>query len=235
MINLSDRTVAEEARIKSAYAKRRSGFLYSWFHSGHLFLLQGLEQRVLALLHKQGWHSLADKKILEIGCGEGYWLRECIKWGAAPENITGVDLLPDRIAKAKKLCPQEVTIHCDNAENLAFDDGSFDLVFQFTVFTSIFDFRMKKLMAQEMLRVSREDGLIIWYDFYMNNPLNPDVRGIRKHEIAELFPHRRIELHRVTLAPPLARLLAPFSWLTCYVLERSRLFNTHYLGVIRKV
>ena len=57
-------------------------------------------------------------------------------------------------------------------------------------------------MAQEMLRVSREDGLIIWYDFYMNNPLTPDIRGIRKHEITELFPHRRIELHRVTLALP---------------------------------
>jgi len=68
-------------------------------------------------------------------------------------------------------------------------------------------------MAQEMLRVSREDSLIIWYDFYMNNPLTPDIRGIRKHEITELFPHRRIELHRVTLAPPLARFLAPFSWL----------------------
>lgn len=234
MVNLSDRTAAEEARIRSAYAKRCSGFHYSWFHPGHLFLLQGLERRVLALLHAQGWRSLTDKQILEIGCGEGYWLRECIKWGADPENITGIDLLPDRIAKAKKLCPQGVTIRCDNAAKLALDSASFDLVFQFTVFTSIFDFTMKKRIAQEMLRVSRKDGLIIWYDFYMNNPRNPDVRGIRKHEITQLFPNCRIELHRVTLAPPVTRFLAPFSWAACYALEGSRLFNTHYLGVIRR-
>ena len=234
MMNLSDRTVAEETRIKLAYAKRCSGFIYSWFHSGHLFLLQGLERHVLALLHAQGWRSLTDKKILEIGCGEGYWLRECIKWGADPENITGVDLLPDRIAKAKKLCPQGVTVHCDNAAKLAFESASFDLVFQFTVFTSIFDFNMKKLMAQEMLRVAADGGLIIWYDFYVNNPRNPDVRGIRKHEIAKLFPNCRIGLHKVTLAPPLARFLAPFSWAACYALEQSCIFNTHYLGVIRK-
>ena len=235
MINLSDPIApTEETRIKSAYAKRCSGFIYSWFHSGHLFLLQGLERRVLALLRAQGWCSLSDKKILEIGCGDGYWLRECIKWGADPENIAGIDLLPDRTARAKRLCPQGVEIHCANAATLAFGDNSFDLVFQFTVFTSIFDFNMKQLMAQEMLRVVKEGGLIIWYDFYINNPYNPDVRGIRKHQIMELFPDCRMELHRVTLAPPVARFLAPYSWMACYALEQSRLLNTHYLGVIRK-
>ena len=31
-------------------------------------------------------------------------------------------------------------------------------------------------------------------------------------EIRALFPGRRIELRRVTLAPPLARLVVPVSW-----------------------
>jgi hypothetical protein len=38
----------------------------------------------------------------------------------------------------------------------------------------------------------------------------------------------------VSLVPPLSRLLAPYSWLACYALERLRLFNTHYLGTIQK-
>ena len=76
--------------------------------------------------------------------------------------------------------------------------------------------------------------LILWYDFHVNNPSNPDVKGVRKREIAELFPNCRIELWRVSLAPPIVRILAPHSLLACYILERLKIFNTHYLGVIRK-
>jgi len=59
--------------------------------------------------------------------------------------------------------------------------------------------------------------------------------GVSKREIAKLFPECHIELQRVTLVPQLARLIAPWSWLTCYALERLQLLNTHYLGVIRKI
>jgi SAM-dependent methyltransferase len=236
MTELSDEAIAtEEARIRSAYAKRCSGFLYSWFNPGHLFFVQERERRVLAMLLAQGFHSLNEKKILEIGCGEGYWLREFIKWGACPENISGIDLLPDRVAKARRSCPQGVGIQCGNAGKLAFDDASFDLVLQSLVFTSVLDASLKRLMASEMVRVVKKDGLIVWYDYHLNNPLNPTVRGLTKREITELFPDCRIDLRRITLAPPLFRSLAPYSWLACYVLERLKVFNTHYLGVIRRL
>jgi ubiquinone/menaquinone biosynthesis C-methylase UbiE len=225
---------AEEDRIKSAYAKRCPTSLYSWFNSGQLFRIQQLERQILTTLRSRGICPFTDKTILEIGCGNGYWLREFVKWGATPNNITGVDLLHDRVARAKELCPQGVEIQCANATSLAIHDRSFDLVCQFTVFTSVLDWNTKKLMALEMLRVAKEAGTIIWYDYHTNNPRNRDVRGIRKREITELFPGCDIELQRVTLAPPLARFLAPYSWLTCYAIEHLKVFNTHYLGVIRK-
>jgi len=85
-----------------------------------------------------------------------------------------------------------------------------------------------------MLRVLKPDGLIVWYDFHVNNPKNRDVRGVKKQEIRELFPACQIELRRATLAPPIARTLASYSWLLCYLLERIPLLCTHYLGAIRK-
>ena len=226
--------IAEEARIRSSYAKRLSVSLYSWFNPGYLFYIQQLERRVLALLRAEGFSALNDKKILEIGCGQGNWLREFIKWGACPKNMTGIDLLPDRVTRARHLCPQGVEIQCGNATKLAFHNDSFDLVFQFTVFSSILDMNMKEVLAREMLRVLKDGGLILWYDMHINNPGNPDIRGIRKHEIAHLFPDCRINLHSASVAPPLSRLLAPYSWLGCYALERLRIFNTHYLGVIQR-
>ncbi len=227
----------EEIRIKSAYAKREHTVpvgRYSFFEIGNLFLVQQREQHILAVLRRQGVAPLDTKKILEVGCGTGYWLREFIKWGARPENITGIDLLSDRVAEAKRLCPETVKIHCGNAAKLDFPSAVFDLVIQSTVFTSILDPHMKRQVAAEMLRVVKGEGIILWYDYYINNPWNPDVRGVKKQEIRQLFPDCQIELSRLTLAPPLTRILAPYSWLACYLLSKIPWLCTHYFGVIRK-
>jgi len=93
---------------------------------------------------------------------------------------------------------------------------------------------MKQRIASEMLRVSRGGGLILWYDYHADNPWNPDVRGVKKPEIYCLFPGCRFDLQRITLAPPLSRSLAPYSWLLCCLLERIPWLCTHYLGVIQK-
>jgi hypothetical protein len=93
---------------------------------------------------------------------------------------------------------------------------------------------MKEEMAREMMRVLKRDGLIIWYDFHVDNPWNPNVRGVRKSEIRRLFPGCSIALDRISLALPVAKWIAPWSWLLCYFLERLRLLNTHYLGLIHK-
>jgi hypothetical protein len=84
-----------------------------------------------------------------------------------------------------------------------------------------------------MLRVLAAGGAILWYDFFVDNPANPNVRGVRRREVEALFPGCRAELRRATLAPPLARRVVPVSWTLGTVLESLRVFDTHYLGVIR--
>lgn len=76
-------------------------------------------------------------------------------------------------------------------------------------------------------------GIILWYDFIFNNPYNPNVKGIKAEEIHTLFPGCMIKLKRITLAPPLVRLLAPHSYLACYLLEHLLFLNTHYFGIIK--
>ena len=60
------------------------------------------------------------------------------------------------------------------------------------------------------------------------------VKGVGKQEIKKLFPNCKFEFHRITLAPPIARLLVPVSWILCELLEKLKIFNTHYLAVIKK-
>ena len=235
MVQSLDSVRAEEARIRTAYAKREEADArYSWFSAGYQFMVQQRERRLLALLRRYDCKNLAAKKILDVGCGTGQWLDDFIKWGAWPENITGIDLLPDRVTRARRLCSPAVRIQCASAAELPFSDARFDLVLQATVFTSILDPDLKRRVANEMMRVVKPEGLILWYDYHVNNPWNHDVRGVKRQEIAQLFPGCRIELERITLLPPLARVLARYSYLGCYLLEKLPPLCTHYLGVIRK-
>jgi len=172
--------------------------------------------------------------IYKSGCGTGYWLGEFIKWGARPENLTGIDLIPEKLVTARSVQASKVGLVQANAAYLPFPPGAFDLVLQSMLFTSILEPVMKQAVAGEMLRVLKPQGVILWYDYHVNNPWNPDVRGVKKEEIQRLFPGCPITLARVTLSPPLARLLAPYSFLFCSLLEKLRILNTHYLGVIRK-
>ena len=52
--------------------------------------------------------------------------------------------------------------------------------------------------------------------------------------IRALFPGCAFDFRRITLAPPLARRLVPFSWLLAYLLEKLKIFNSHYLVAIQK-
>ena len=226
----------EIERIKKAYEKRKEkqiDKIYSPFNIASLFISHNREKELLRILKKFVGSKLSDKRILDVGCGSGGVLRDFIKYGAIPENLYGIDLLPDRIEIAKKLSPH-INFYLGSATELPFEDKFFDIVMQFTVFTSILDHSVKQKIAQEMLRVLKPDGIIIWYDYWISKPTNPDVKGVGKREIKKLFPNCKFEFHRITLAPPIARLLVPISWILCELLEKLKIFNTHYLAIIKK-
>jgi SAM-dependent methyltransferase len=226
---------AEEARIRQAYARRAlSAQSHTWFEAGHLFMVQQLERRLLGILRRHDMAPLQSKKILEIGCGNGHWLREFVKWGASPDNLVGIDLLAERVDQARRLSPVGIAFQSGNAARLDFADERFDIVLQATVFTSIRDFSVKQQIAAEMLRVLKQRGIVLWYDFHVDNPRNRDVRGVKSREIAQLFPGCEIALEKIILAPPVLRRLAPYTWLGCYLLSAIPWLCTHYLGTIRK-
>jgi len=233
-ISSPDSNITEEKRILEYYGSRTNSSVYSFLRPGHLFMLQDRERHVLGLLKKAGTDPLDKRLLLEVGCGTGQWLRDFIKWGVPPENITGVELIPERAAQARHLSPESLRIELGSATRLAFPDASFDIVLQSTVFTSILVSETKRAVASEMLRVLKERGFVIWYDFYVNYPWHHQVRGVRKKEILELFPDCTVELKKITLAPPVCRVLANYSPLGCFILSKVPWLCTHYLGLIRK-
>jgi ubiquinone/menaquinone biosynthesis C-methylase UbiE len=223
-------------RLRVEYAERERRFagsdVYSCFNPSHLFLIQQRQRAVLKLLRRQGYSHLGNRRILELGCGRGDVLLEYLGYGTEPEHLYGTDLLLERIKIAKIRLPH-LALTCSDGQYLPYTSDAFDLVLQYTVFSSILDGKIKANLAREMLRVIKPDGMILWYDFWVN-PMNKQTRGIRPAEIQCLFPACAFEFNRITLAPPLTRRLAPIAWWACALLEKLKAFNTHYLVAIRK-
>ncbi|HQF69865.1 MAG TPA: methyltransferase domain-containing protein, partial [Promineifilum sp.] len=146
-------------------------------------------------------------------------------------SVNPAYLLGERVAVARRRLPH-VAVTCADGRSLPYPDQSFDLVLQFTMFSSILDQGLCYTVANEMRRVLRPGGLLLWYDFWLN-PTNRQTRGIRPREIRQYFPDSQYVFERITLAPPLTNHLVPFSWVAALSLERLGIFNTHYLAAIR--
>jgi ubiquinone/menaquinone biosynthesis C-methylase UbiE len=205
----------------------------SWSDPAYRFMRQERERRTLALLARELSAPISTLRILDVGCGTGNWLMDVVRWGAAPENVFGVELLADRVATARRLAAPGVTVTQGDISMLAHPDASFDVVIQSTVFSSILDEARRRRTATEMRRVVRPNGIIVWYDFHVDNPRNTDVRGVPQPEIRALFPGCAIRMERITLAPPISRAVAPFSTHGCELLSLLPFLRTHTLAAIR--
>lgn len=226
----------EAERIRTEYQRREreiSSDFYELYHPSNLFIRHGQERALLHALRSANLLPLKDRSILEVGCGSGGWLEMFEDFGAQRCNLAGIDLDEGRVATCLEHFAS-ADVRVGDASELPWQDGRFDIVLQSTVFTSILDAGMKQAVAKEMLRVLKPQGSILWYDFHVNNPRNPHVRGIARAEIKSLFPGCRIVLRRTTLAPPLARRLVPISWTLSTLLDGLRILNTHYLGILQR-
>lgn len=233
---LSQRVRAEEDRVREAYARRctqQRDHEASWSNPYYVYARQQRERQLLVLLSRLAV-PLSTVRILEVGCGTGAWLRDFVRWGVPPQNLWGVDLLPEAVAEAAERLPAGVHVECHSVTQLPFADGAFDIVLQSMLFTSLLEHEVRQLAAGEMLRVLAPTGAVLWYDFFMKNPWNRDVRQVGRREIGRLFPDCRVDLRRTLLAPPLARRIAARSRLLYELLAKVPWLCTHYLGVIQR-
>jgi SAM-dependent methyltransferase len=116
---------------------------------------------------------------------------------------------------------------------LPFADDRFDLVIQYTMFSSIMSPQLREAAAAEMLRVLRPDGRILWYDIRKVRRRTPGIHPIREEEVVRLFPACDVVGHASTLRWDVLRRTVPVSRHVGLLLERVRWLDSHYLAAIR--
>ncbi len=226
----------ELERIRAEYDRRGREIpvdYYHWNRPVNLYFQCQLMRDAISFLEQNGMFPLTGRTIGDVGCGSGTWLLEFAQWGAECAHLAGVDLDEKRIRTARAALPGADLRVC-SATALPWPSASFDLVSQFTLFSSILSADMKKAVAAEMLRVLKPGGAVLWYDLAYDNPRNPNVKGIGSAEVQTLFPRCELFTRKVTLAPPIARLSVSVSWILASVLEKIPFLRTHHLHLIRK-
>lgn len=192
--------------------------------------LQERQRAMLRLFARLGWQDLSRLHVAEVGCGAGDNLLDLLRLGFAPGHLMGIELLEERHAQARHRLPAATTLHLGDATGVPIAPESQDIVLQSTVFSSLLDDTFQQRLADAMWRWVKPGGGVLWYDFTVDNPRNPDVRGVPVRRLHALFPQARVIHHKITLAPPLARVLVRLHPALYTVFNALPMLRTHVLA-----
>lgn len=161
------------------------------------------------------------ERILDIGCGDGFWSRQIAERGA---EVVGVDLSERGLAlAAQRNTTERTSYHFMNAEQMDFADGSFDKVVSFCV---IEHFHHDEQVLAHIARVLKPGGALVLSADSLSNPeVRADEREAhRKRYAVNTFYDRAalgaklervgidIERHKYILTTPLTLALVRLSW-----------------------
>lgn len=107
--------------------------------------------------------SVADRKILDIGCGTGRFLALVAERFPEAEMV-GLDICPGMLRRAQPRCQRfgaRVRFVRGDSANLPFDDGQFDVV---TCSHSFHHYPDQQRVVREMYRVLRPNGRVMLVD-----------------------------------------------------------------------
>ena len=100
-------------------------------------------------------------RVLDVACGTGHTLAQ-IKTALPNAELSGIDLSPAYVAKAKAMCP-EAAILTDDARALPFVDDTFDIVTSTYLFHEVPEADRRTVLA-ELARVVKPGGLVVLQD-----------------------------------------------------------------------
>jgi len=229
--------MSDEPELESLagrYARRGGPDRYAAIHPDAWQAMQERQRAMLRLFVRLGHADLGALRLLEVGCGGGANLLELLRLGFAPEHLSGAELLPERMAQARRVLPAGVTLFEGDALRMPVAPASQDIVFVSTVFSSLLDDAFQQRLADAMWRWVAPGGGVLWYDFTVDNPRNPDVRGVPVARLPALFPGGQVQARRLTLAPPLARAVTRLHPGLYTLFNTLPLLRTHVLAWIAK-
>lgn len=223
----------EAERLQKVYRQYLSNSYNSrWAegNAGNAVMIEEQRKEQIRLLRAYDRLPNSGTRALDFGCGSGGSLEWLCKLGGVAANFHGVDIRPEPVNLATRRYPH--LNFCRAGEGrLPFPDGFFDLIQMHLVLSSILDTHMRTQVCSELNRILRGGAAILIYDFRVNNPGNPNVRGVKRREVLALFPKYQFDFRSLTVVPPLSRRLGGFCSVLYPALKLFPFLRTHNMGL----
>jgi ubiquinone/menaquinone biosynthesis C-methylase UbiE len=114
-------------------------------------------------------------RVLDVGCGTGSHLA---RYAARGASVTGVDVEPAMLARARRRLGPEAVLVAAAGESLPFGDAAFDLVLTMTVLHALPAESAQRVLA-EMARTVRPEGRVLVVDHHPGRLIGIRGRVIR--------------------------------------------------------
>jgi SAM-dependent methyltransferase len=148
----------------------------TWSSGDYGIVARELEKSAEAFLARIPFD--AGTRLLDVACGTGQIAFPAARRGA---RVTGVDIAPNLVAQARERVEKEgveVSFDEGDAEQLPYEDGSFDLVV--TLIGAMFAPRPERVAA-ELARVCRPGGRIVMGNWTPEGFIGSMFKTVAKH------------------------------------------------------
>jgi len=177
-----------DAHIKTSHVKRAFSSATGSYDT-HAVLQREIADRLLAHL---SFTKIEPKRILDIGCGTGYFTR-LLRDKFRGAEIVAIDLVETMVRATRKGHARRMPWHgrnrhvCGDAAALPFKSGQFDLVCSNLTMQWLPD---PQAMLQDMRRVLAPDGLILFSTFGRRtlNELRQTLASIAPERAGHVLP-----------------------------------------------
>lgn len=226
----------ESLRIQTEYERRRTEIgkeLYAPWQPGEILMTSERKRIASTMLKRLGKFPERGSRCVEIGYGKLGWLPDLLAWGLAETDLFGIELDAERARHARTALPN-AHLEIGDATELPWEDDFFDLAVVSTVFSSVLDQEVRRLISEEVNRVVSPNGVVVLYDLRVRNPRNKSLKALERNDIKAMFPAFQYTFRSLTLAPPVARIVAPRSWTLATALSALPFLRTHLLAVLTR-
>lgn len=154
-----------KTRLKAIWSAGDYGHLAQYLQSGAMEFFPALQ-------------IAPGERVLDVACGAGQLSLPAARTGA---TVTGIDIAPNLIEQAKARASAEgLTIRFEegDAEDLPYDDASFDLVF--SLIGAMFAPRPERVAA-ELVRLCRPGGRIAMGNWTANGFVGQMLKTVGRH------------------------------------------------------